>query len=116
MALVDEDDVLANAHHRIHVVGIDDRRHLKLLGDAVKQFVDDQARFGVKSAVRLIAKQVLGIHTDGSGYGNTFLHATTDLSWELALGTNQIDAVKAGPWHVADAHEESCWRTCPMET
>ena len=60
----------------------------------MKQFVDDQARFGVKSAVRLIAKQVLGIHTDGSGYGNTFLHATTDLSWELALGTNQIDAVK----------------------
>ena len=42
MTLVDEDDVLSDAHHRIHVVGIDDGGDVELLGDAAQQVVDDE--------------------------------------------------------------------------
>ena len=42
MAFVDEDDVLADAHHRIHVVGIDDGGDVELLGDAAQQVVNDE--------------------------------------------------------------------------
>ena len=35
MAFVDEDDVLANAHDRVHVVGVDDGGDAELLGDAL---------------------------------------------------------------------------------
>jgi len=42
MALVDKNDTVANSHHRIHVVGIDDGGHVVFGGDVVNQFVNDQ--------------------------------------------------------------------------
>ena len=42
MTLVVEDDILANTHHGVHVVGIDDSGHVEFLGDAVQQVVDDE--------------------------------------------------------------------------
>ena len=42
VALVDVDDVLADAHHRVHIVGVDDGRHVEFAGDGVQQVVDDQ--------------------------------------------------------------------------
>ena len=47
--LVDKDDVLANTHHRIHVVGIDDGGGLELLRNAVQQFIDNQGGLGIQS-------------------------------------------------------------------
>ena len=41
MALVDVDDVLTDAHHGVHVVGVDDGGHVELAGDGVQQVVDD---------------------------------------------------------------------------
>ena len=42
MSLVDEDDVLADAHDGVHVVGVDDSGHVELTGDALQEFVYDE--------------------------------------------------------------------------
>ena len=42
MPLVDEDNVLADAHDGVHVVGVDDGGHVKLAGDALQELVDDE--------------------------------------------------------------------------
>ena len=42
MTFKDKDNILTNAHHRVHVVGVDDSGHVKFLCDAVKQFVNDK--------------------------------------------------------------------------
>ena len=49
VALIDKDDILANTHHRIHVVGIDDCRDVKLLRDALQQIVDHETRLRVET-------------------------------------------------------------------
>ena len=49
MPLVDEDDVFADTHHRVHVVRIDDGGDAILLGDAGEQLVDDERGLGVQS-------------------------------------------------------------------
>ena len=42
LSLVNEDNGLTNAHNGVHIVRIDDGRHVVLLGDAVQQFVNDK--------------------------------------------------------------------------
>ena len=42
VAFVDEDDILADTHHRVHVVGIDDGSGVVFLGDTTQQVVDDE--------------------------------------------------------------------------
>ena len=49
VALIDKDDILANAHHRVHIVRIDDRGDVKLLRDALQQVVDHEARLRIQS-------------------------------------------------------------------
>ena len=49
MALIDEHDILANAHHRVHVVGINDGGDAKLVGDVTQQFVNHNRSLGVKT-------------------------------------------------------------------
>ena len=41
-AFIDEDDVFANAHYGVHVVGVDDGGHVVFFGDAREQLVDNQ--------------------------------------------------------------------------
>ena len=41
MALVDKHDVLADAHHRVHIVGVDDGGDVELVRNVAQQFVDD---------------------------------------------------------------------------
>ena len=38
---IDEDDILADAHHGVHDMGVDDGVHLELLSDGVQQVVDN---------------------------------------------------------------------------
>ena len=49
MALVDEDDVLADAHDGVHFVGVDDGGHVELTGDALQELVDDERGLGVEA-------------------------------------------------------------------
>ena len=42
VALVNEDDVLTDAHHAVHVMRVDDGRRVVFLGDAAEQLVDDK--------------------------------------------------------------------------
>ena len=41
VAFVEEDDILADAEHGVHVVGVDDCCHVILVRDIVEQFVND---------------------------------------------------------------------------
>ena len=85
--IVDKDDVFANTHHRIHVVCIDDGRYSEIVSDATEKLVDDQRSLRVETRVWLVAEQVLWVERDGSGYGNTFLHTSRDLSRKFVLGS-----------------------------
>ncbi len=94
VTLVDEADVLTDAHHRVHIVGIDDGCHIVILGDAREEFVDDERSLWVETRVRFIAEEVFRIDHDGTGNGYTFLHTTRDLARILLLGVYQVDAVE----------------------
>ncbi len=41
VTFVKEDDILADAEHGVHVVGVDDSCHVILVRDVVKQFVNE---------------------------------------------------------------------------
>ena len=69
------DDIFANAHHRVHVVGVDDGGGVVFHGDGVQQVVDNQRRLGVESAVRLVAEQVFRVERNGTRNGHALLHA-----------------------------------------
>ena len=94
LSFVDEDDVLADAHDRVHVVGVDNGRDVVFLSDAVQQVVDDKACLRVEAGVGLVAEEVFGVHDDGTGNGDALLHAAGDLTGELVLSPHQIDAVE----------------------
>ena len=47
VSLVDVDDVFADAHNGIHVVGVDDGSHLVFGSDVMNEVVYDKAGFGV---------------------------------------------------------------------
>ena len=89
MAFVDEDDVLADAHDGVHVVGVDDGGHVELAGDAL------QGGLGIETRVGLVAEQVFGVEGDGAGNGYALLHTAGDLAGEFLVGSLQIDTVEA---------------------
>ena len=93
MALVNKDDVLADAHHRVHVVGVDDGGDAKLVGNVAQEFVDHDGSLGVETRVGLIAEQVFGIQCDGACNGAAFLHTTREFAGEFVLAARQVNAV-----------------------
>ena len=49
VTIADEEDTLAYAEHRIHVVCVDDGRHAVFVRDAADQVVDDKACLGIET-------------------------------------------------------------------
>ena len=72
--LIYEYDMLADAEHRVHVVGVDDCSNIIFMSDIGQQFVDHYRCARIEAGVGLVAKEVFGIECDGSCYGYTFLH------------------------------------------
>ena len=60
-AVVDVYNFLADLHHGVHVVGVDDRRDAVLLGDLVDQVVDDDRGLRVESRVGFVAPSSNGL-------------------------------------------------------
>ena len=94
-ALFDEDDVVADVDHRVHVVGVDYGRHLILHGDVVDQVVDQKRRLRVEARVGLVAEEVLGVERDGAGYGGSLHHAAADLGGVEVARLRQVDSLEA---------------------
>ena len=92
---VDEEDALADAEHGVHVMGVDDGRHVIFRCDAVDEVVDDQRRLRVEAGVRLVAEKVLRVQGDGTRDGYTFLHAAADFAGIFLLRFLEVDAVQA---------------------
>ena len=95
VALIDEEDVLANADDGVHVVGIDDGGDIVLVGDVGDELVDDERCLGIEAGVGLVAEEVARLHGDGPGYGGSLLHTAAELIGVLALGSAEVDAVEA---------------------
>ena len=68
---MDIDDLLADLHDRIHIVGVDDRGDAVFLGDLVDQVVDHDRSLGVEARVGFVAEEVFGIQYDGPGDSRT---------------------------------------------
>ena len=84
-AIGNEHNVLANAHHRVHVVRVDNGCNVKFLGNVRQKLVDNQRRLGVEPGVRLVAEQVFGVHYDGTCNGYTLLHSSRYLFRQLVF-------------------------------
>ena len=85
MALVDEHDVLANSHNRVHVVGVDDSGDTKLMGNIKKQLINHNRGLGIEARVGLITEQILGIQGYGARDSTTLLHTATQLAGKFVL-------------------------------
>ena len=58
---VQEANIVANFHHRVHVVGIYDCGDVVFLGDGADELVDEDGCFRVEAGVGLVTEQVFGI-------------------------------------------------------
>ena len=94
-ALFNEDDVVADVHHGVHVVGVDDGRHVVLHGDVVDKVVDEKRGLRVEPGVRFVAEEVLRVERDGPGDGGTLHHTTADLRREEVAGIGEVHTVEA---------------------
>ena len=54
--IFDKDDILADVHHGVHIMSVDDRCHVVFHGDVVYQVVYQQGGLGVESGVGLVAE------------------------------------------------------------
>ena len=94
-AVVDVYDLLADLHHGVHVVRIDDRRDAVLLGDLVDQVIDDDRGLRVEARVGLVAEQIARVHDDGPGDGHPLDHAARQLGRVEAVGVLEPHALQA---------------------
>ena len=94
VAFVNEKDVLADAHHGVHVVGVDDGGGIELLRDVVDEFVDDERRFGVKSGIGLVTEEVLGVEGNGAGNGHALLHTAGYFAGIFRCSIAEVDAIQ----------------------
>ena len=61
VTLVNENDFIADFHHRIHIMGVNHRGNIKLDGDFAYQVVDYEGSYGIESGVWLITEQISGV-------------------------------------------------------
>ena len=61
-------------------MGVDDGANTILLRQFVNQLVNDDTCLRVKTGVRLIAEEVLGVHRNGTGNSDTLLHTAAYLA------------------------------------
>ena len=94
-ALVDVDDLLADLHHGVHVVRVDDRRDAVLLGDLVDEVVDNDRRLRIEARVGFVAEQVARIHDDGPRDGHALDHAARQLGRVETVGVLEPHALQA---------------------
>ena len=92
-ALLDEDDVVADVHHGVHVVGVDHGGHLILHRDVVNQVVDQEGGLRVEAGVGFVAEKVLRVERDGSCDGRTLHHTATDLRGVEVARIGQVDTL-----------------------
>ena len=69
---------------------IDDGRDVIFARDVLDEFVDKDRCLRVESRVRFIAEKIFGVESNGSGYGDPFLHAATYLRRILFVGPRKV--------------------------
>ncbi len=91
---VDVDDFLADFHHRVHVVGVDDGRNAVFLRDTVYQIIYHDGGLRIEARIRLVAKQVARIEHNGPRNGNTLDHTARQFCGKALVGILQPDALQ----------------------
>lgn len=72
MAIVDEDDVFTDTHHRVHVMCVDDSSDIVFLCDAGQKFVYDKGSFRIETGVGFVAEEIFGVEDYGACDSDTF--------------------------------------------
>lgn len=101
VALIDKYDILTYTEHRVHVMGVYDRRYAIFMGYVAQQFVDKYRGLWVEARIGLVAKQIFRIKSYSACYGHTFLHAARYLAWILVVSAFKPYALKTEPGTVA---------------
>ena len=65
-----------------------------------EELVDDERGLRVEAGVGLVAEEILRIHDDGAGDGDTLLHTSRNLAWKLASRPVEVDAVETDTLHI----------------
>ena len=79
LALVDIYNLLANLHHRVHIVSIDDGGNIVLLRNALDKVINDNRGLRVKARVRFVAEEISRIQHDSTSDSRTFNHTARQL-------------------------------------
>lgn len=61
ITLVDENDVLSDSQHGVHIVGVDDCGYTVFVGDVVEKLIDENRGSRVKTGVGLVAEEVFRV-------------------------------------------------------
>ncbi len=94
-ALVDVDDLLPDLHDGVHVVGVDDRGDVVLLGNLVDQVVDDDRSLRIEARVGLVAEEVARVQDDRARDGHALDHAARQLRRVEIVGVFEPHAPQA---------------------
>ena len=92
---VDVDDLLPDLHDGVHVVGVDDRGDVVLLGNLVDQVVDDDRGLRIEARVGLVAEEVARVQDDRARDGHALDHAARQLRRVEIVGVFEPHAPQA---------------------
>ena len=95
LALVDVDNLVANLHHRVHIVGVDDGGDVILDGDVVDEVINHDRCLWVESLVWLVAEEILRVEHDGACNGCTLNHTARKLRWVEVAGVRKLHTLEA---------------------
>ena len=95
VTLVEVGDVVTDAEHGVHVVGVDNGGDVVLLGDVVNELVDADGGLRVQTRVGFVAEEVFGLEGNGAGYGNALLHTARQFAGHLEKGILEPHAIEA---------------------
>src|SRR5690606_7765207 len=93
-ALVNEQYVLTDPQHGVHVVRHHDRCHTVFFREIADQVVDTDCRLWVQTGIRFIAEQVFGIVYDRPCNANPLFHSTAQLGRHFFVDVFQAHAIE----------------------
>ena len=95
LPFVDEDHVFADLEHRVHVVRVDDRGDVVLLGDLLDQVVDHHRGHRVEARIGLVAEEGFGVHHDRACDGYALDHTAAQLGGVEVVHILEVDPLQA---------------------
>ena len=94
-SFVNKHDFFPDFENRIHIVCIDDRRHIILVGKLTDQIIDNDRSQRVQTRVRFVTEQKFRLQDNSPGDSHPFFHTSTDLRGIQIFGFIQFHPMQA---------------------